>query len=160
MAAMLTLTDTPEYNFGLTQILAVTIPACIVGIVVTSLVSNRQGKDLADDPEVQEAIRAGLPPPIPTATTASTTEPQPALTGTADSDAIQPHAVTPGRAQAADTRAAARACLRPADRHQGGTQLRAPRSSSGAGVDRHPAECPRTCAPPSTSRAEDPCRST
>ena len=30
MAAMLTLTDTPEYNFGLTQILAVTIPACIV----------------------------------------------------------------------------------------------------------------------------------
>jgi anaerobic C4-dicarboxylate transporter DcuB len=67
MAAMLTLTDTSPYNFGLTQILAVTIPSCIVGIVVTSLVSNRLGKDLADDPEVQEKIRAGLLPPIPTA---------------------------------------------------------------------------------------------
>ncbi len=67
MAAMLTLTDTPEYDFGLTQILAVTVPSCIVGIVVTSLVSNRLGKDLADDPEVQEKIRAGLLPPIPTA---------------------------------------------------------------------------------------------
>ena len=92
MAAMLTLTDTPEYNFGLTQILAVTIPACIVGIVVTSLVSNRLGKDLADDPEVQEKIRAGLLPPIPTAATAATTERQPALAGTADSDGPQPHA--------------------------------------------------------------------
>src|SRR4029079_6710189 len=48
MAAMLPLTDTDEYNFGLTQILAVTVPSCIVGIVVTALVSNRLGKDLAD----------------------------------------------------------------------------------------------------------------
>ena len=64
MAAMLTLTDTEPYNFGLTQILAVTIPACLVGIVVTSLVVNRMGKELADDPEVQERIRAGLIPPL------------------------------------------------------------------------------------------------
>ena len=64
MAAMLTLTDTEPYNFGLTQILAVTIPACLVGIVVTSLVVNRMGKELADDPEVQEKIRAGLLPPL------------------------------------------------------------------------------------------------
>src|SRR5688572_7490134 len=87
MAAMLTLTDTDQYNFGLTQILAVTIPACIVGIVVTSLVSNRLGKELADDPEVQEKIRAGLLPPIPTAATASAREPQPVSAGTIDSDA-------------------------------------------------------------------------
>src|SRR3954469_5497142 len=79
MAAMLTLTDTEPYNFGLSQILAVTIPSCIVGIVVTSLVSNRLGKDLADDPEVQEKIRAGLLPPIPTATSVPTTQRQPAL---------------------------------------------------------------------------------
>src|SRR6478735_9713277 len=64
MAAMLTLTDTSQCNFGLTEILAVTIPACVVGIVVTSLVVNRMGKELADDPEVQEKIRAGLLPPI------------------------------------------------------------------------------------------------
>ena len=68
MAAMLTLTDTDEYGFGLTQILAVTLPACIVGIVVTSLVVSRMGKELADDPEVQERIRAGLLPPIAPAT--------------------------------------------------------------------------------------------
>jgi anaerobic C4-dicarboxylate transporter len=67
MAAMLTLTDTSEYNFGLTEILAVTIPSCVIGIVVTALVTNRMGKELADDPEVQEKIRAGLLPPIPTA---------------------------------------------------------------------------------------------
>src|SRR5690242_5671462 len=36
MAAMLTLTDVGPYNFGLTEILAITIPSCIVGIVVTS----------------------------------------------------------------------------------------------------------------------------
>ncbi|MCU7722728.1 anaerobic C4-dicarboxylate transporter family protein [Actinoplanes sp. KI2] len=62
MAAMLTLTDTEQYNFGLTQILAVTIPACLAGIVVTALVANRMGKELAEDPEVQEKVAAGLIP--------------------------------------------------------------------------------------------------
>jgi anaerobic C4-dicarboxylate transporter DcuA/anaerobic C4-dicarboxylate transporter DcuB len=62
MAAMLTLTDTAPYNFGLTQILAVTIPACIAGIVVTALVANKMGKELAEDPEVQEKVAAGLIP--------------------------------------------------------------------------------------------------
>jgi anaerobic C4-dicarboxylate transporter DcuB len=64
MAAMLTLTDTDELGFGLPQILAVTVPACIVGILVTSFVVNHMGKELADDPEVQEKIRAGLLPPL------------------------------------------------------------------------------------------------
>src|SRR4051794_2113846 len=64
MAAMLTLTDTEQYGFGLTQILAITFPACVIGIVVTSLVMSRVGKELADDPEVQERIRAGLLAPV------------------------------------------------------------------------------------------------
>ena len=64
MAAMLTLTDVPPYNLGLTEILAITLPACVVGIVVTSFVANRLGKDLADDPDVQEKIRTGVLPPI------------------------------------------------------------------------------------------------
>ena len=38
MAAMLTLTDVAPYNLGLGQILAITFPACVVGIIVTSLV--------------------------------------------------------------------------------------------------------------------------
>ena len=59
MAAMLTLTDIAPYNLGLTEILAITIPACVVGIVVTSLVTNRMWKELDDDPEVQARIASG-----------------------------------------------------------------------------------------------------
>jgi anaerobic C4-dicarboxylate transporter DcuB len=59
MAAMLTLTDVAPYNLGLTQILAITIPSCVIGIVVTSLVVNRMGKNLDDDPEVQAKIASG-----------------------------------------------------------------------------------------------------
>lgn len=59
MAAMLTLTDVEPYNLGLTQILAITIPACVIGIIVTSLVVNRMWKDLDDDPEVQAKIASG-----------------------------------------------------------------------------------------------------
>ena len=59
MAAMLTLTDVAPYNLGLGQILAITFPACIVGIIVTSLVVNRMWKDLDDDDEVQAMIASG-----------------------------------------------------------------------------------------------------
>ncbi len=59
MAAMLTLTDVAPYNLGLTQILAITIPACVIGIVVTALVTNRMWKELDDDPEVQAKIASG-----------------------------------------------------------------------------------------------------
>jgi anaerobic C4-dicarboxylate transporter DcuB len=55
MAAMLTLTDVAPYNLGLTQILAITFPAC----VVTALVVNRMGEELDDDPEVQAKIASG-----------------------------------------------------------------------------------------------------
>ncbi|HEY8308024.1 MAG TPA: anaerobic C4-dicarboxylate transporter family protein [Lapillicoccus sp.] len=60
MAAMLTLTEVAPYNLGLTQILAITLPACIIGIVVTALVVNRMWKDLDDDPDVQERIASGV----------------------------------------------------------------------------------------------------
>src|SRR6185295_13006498 len=39
MAVMLTLTDVAPYDFGLAQILSITIPACVIGIVVTALVT-------------------------------------------------------------------------------------------------------------------------
>jgi anaerobic C4-dicarboxylate transporter DcuB len=64
MAAMLTLTDIAPHNLGLTEILSITLPSSLVGIVVTSLVVSRMGPELADDPEVQEKIRTGLLPPI------------------------------------------------------------------------------------------------
>jgi len=60
MAAMLTLTEVSPYDFSLAEILAVTIPACLIGIVVTSLVANRLGADLDKDPEVQRKIQEGL----------------------------------------------------------------------------------------------------
>ncbi|WP_062386110.1 anaerobic C4-dicarboxylate transporter family protein [Demequina iriomotensis] len=59
MAAMLTFTDVAPYNLGLAQILAITFPACVIGIVVTSLVVNRMWKDMDDDPEIQARIEAG-----------------------------------------------------------------------------------------------------
>lgn len=59
MAAMLTLTDVAPYNLGLTQILAITIPACVIGIVATALLVNRMGKELEDDPVVQAKIASG-----------------------------------------------------------------------------------------------------
>jgi anaerobic C4-dicarboxylate transporter len=59
MAAMLTLTDIAPYNLGLTEILAITIPSCVIGIVVTSIVVGKMGKDLDDDPEVQAKIASG-----------------------------------------------------------------------------------------------------
>ena len=59
MAAMLTLTEVEPYNLGLTQILAITLPSCIVGIIVTALIVNRLGKELDDDPDVQARIASG-----------------------------------------------------------------------------------------------------
>jgi anaerobic C4-dicarboxylate transporter DcuA/anaerobic C4-dicarboxylate transporter DcuB len=64
MAAMLTLTDVPPFDLGLSQILAITLPACIVGILVTSFAVSRMGPELEDDPEVQARIEAGLLPPV------------------------------------------------------------------------------------------------
>jgi anaerobic C4-dicarboxylate transporter DcuB len=59
MAAMLTLTDVAPYDLSLSEILAITIPANVIGILVTSLVVNRMWADLDDDPEVQAKIRSG-----------------------------------------------------------------------------------------------------
>jgi anaerobic C4-dicarboxylate transporter DcuA/anaerobic C4-dicarboxylate transporter DcuB len=64
MAAMLALTTVKPYNFDLVQILSITIPACLVGIIVTAMIVGRVGKDLDDDPEVQAKIASGeLAPP-------------------------------------------------------------------------------------------------
>jgi anaerobic C4-dicarboxylate transporter DcuB len=59
MAAMLTLTDVGPYDFGLIEILSITIPSTIVGIVATAFVMNRLGKELDEDPEVQARIASG-----------------------------------------------------------------------------------------------------
>ena len=59
MAAMLTLTAVEPFNFDLAQILSITIPAGIVGIIVTALIVGRMGKEIDEDPEIQEKIVSG-----------------------------------------------------------------------------------------------------
>ena len=59
MAAMIALTDTAPWNFELMDIIRVTLPAAIVGIVLASFFVRRLGKDIADDPEIQAKIAAG-----------------------------------------------------------------------------------------------------
>lgn len=59
MAAMITLTDVSPYDFDLVKILSITIPAAIVGIVITSFVVARLGKELEDDPEYQARLADG-----------------------------------------------------------------------------------------------------
>lgn len=64
MAAMLTLTAVEPFNFDLAQILSITIPAGIIGIIVTAWFVGRMWTDLDDDPEVQAKIASGeLAPP-------------------------------------------------------------------------------------------------
>jgi anaerobic C4-dicarboxylate transporter DcuA/anaerobic C4-dicarboxylate transporter DcuB len=59
MAAMLTLTEVEPYNFDLAQILSITFPAALIGIIVTSIFVGRMGKDLDEDEDVQAKIAAG-----------------------------------------------------------------------------------------------------
>ena len=44
MAAMITLTDVAPYNFDMVKVLSVTIPAAVIGIVLTALVMMRMGQ--------------------------------------------------------------------------------------------------------------------
>jgi anaerobic C4-dicarboxylate transporter DcuA/anaerobic C4-dicarboxylate transporter DcuB len=59
MAAMLTLTAVEPYNFDLIQILSITIPAAIVGIVVTAFFVSRMWPEMEEDPVFQEKIASG-----------------------------------------------------------------------------------------------------
>jgi anaerobic C4-dicarboxylate transporter DcuB len=59
MAAMVTLTDVAPYNFELIDIIKITLPAAIVGIVLSSIVVNRLGKDIDEDQEIQSRIASG-----------------------------------------------------------------------------------------------------
>ncbi|SDY05566.1 anaerobic C4-dicarboxylate transporter DcuA/anaerobic C4-dicarboxylate transporter DcuB [Evansella caseinilytica] len=50
------------YDITLLQILAVTIPATFIGIMVSALVIRKKGKELEDDPEYQRRLEKGLEP--------------------------------------------------------------------------------------------------
>jgi anaerobic C4-dicarboxylate transporter DcuA/anaerobic C4-dicarboxylate transporter DcuB len=59
MAAMITLTDVAPYDFSMVEVLSVTIPAAVIGMVVSGLVMMRWGKELEEDPEYQARMRDG-----------------------------------------------------------------------------------------------------
>jgi anaerobic C4-dicarboxylate transporter DcuA/anaerobic C4-dicarboxylate transporter DcuB len=59
MAAMITLTDVAPYNFSMVEVLSVTIPAALIGIVVTSMIMNRIGKELPEDPDYLARVADG-----------------------------------------------------------------------------------------------------
>lgn len=65
MAAMITLTDVSPFDYELIDIVKVTFPAAVVGIIATSFFVRRLGKDIGDDPEIQAKIAAGtIPAPV------------------------------------------------------------------------------------------------
>jgi anaerobic C4-dicarboxylate transporter DcuA/anaerobic C4-dicarboxylate transporter DcuB len=68
-AAMATLLPLVEvYNYDLVDVMLITIPASIVGILAMSIVMSRHGTDLEQDAEYQRRLAAGeIEPPAPAA---------------------------------------------------------------------------------------------
>jgi len=62
MAAMIGFTS--ELGFEMINIIMITLPAALIGIVVSAFIVNKLGKDIEDDPQIQAKIAAGeIPPP-------------------------------------------------------------------------------------------------
>lgn len=61
MAAMVALMAPLGISMG--SILMICIPATLIGVLCGSLYASRMGKELADDPEFQNRLKAGLIPP-------------------------------------------------------------------------------------------------
>ena len=49
-------------DWGLAQILMICVPSTLVGVIVAGLISMHIGKDLADDPDYQARVKAGMVP--------------------------------------------------------------------------------------------------
>jgi anaerobic C4-dicarboxylate transporter DcuA len=58
-AAMIGLFSSHNLAYGLPQILAICVPATLLGVIVAALVQTRVGKELADDPDYQARLAAG-----------------------------------------------------------------------------------------------------
>ena len=65
MAAFLALVQTSDNPVSLAQIIAVTLPAGLLATIAGSIVMNKRGKELKDDPEYQRRLAAGkVAPPL------------------------------------------------------------------------------------------------
>ena len=56
VVAFVTISNTNGYGVSIPQVLMVTIPACLIGLLFAALASYRRGKDLDKDPEFQKRI--------------------------------------------------------------------------------------------------------
>ena len=56
VVAFVTISNANGYDVSIPQVLMVTIPACVIGILFAALASFRRGKDLDKDPEFQKRI--------------------------------------------------------------------------------------------------------
>ncbi len=56
VVAFVTISNTNGYDVSIPQVLMVTIPACLIGLLFAALASYRRGKDLDKDPEFQKRI--------------------------------------------------------------------------------------------------------
>ena len=56
VVAFVTISNANGYGVSIPQVLMVTIPACIIGLLFAALASYRRGKDLDKDPEYQKRI--------------------------------------------------------------------------------------------------------
>ena len=57
VVAFVTISNANGYGVSIPQVLMVTIPACIIGLILAAMASFNRGKDLKDDPEYQEKIK-------------------------------------------------------------------------------------------------------
>ena len=56
VVAFITISGANGYTISIPQVLMVTIPACLLGILMASIASYKRGKDLDKDPEFQKKI--------------------------------------------------------------------------------------------------------
>ena len=56
VVAFVTISNSNGYGVSIPQVLMVTIPACIIGLLFAALASYRRGKDLDKDPDFQKRI--------------------------------------------------------------------------------------------------------
>ena len=56
VVAFVTISNSNGYDVSIPQVLMVTIPACMIGLLFAALASYRRGKDLDKDPEFQKRI--------------------------------------------------------------------------------------------------------
>lgn len=57
LATVVAIAATNHVNISVPQVLAVTIPSCLIGMLVAATWSLKRGKDLADDPEFQAKMK-------------------------------------------------------------------------------------------------------